>query len=159
MFPHLTDLQRKNKSRGLRVVGVTSEQNSSKLKQFVEEMGYGMDYTVAVDAEGDLEQKLSGPAGGGLPKYHTHSVNTNVCNHYSPPIRSSPERWGELHLIRAARGTAPPGALLAPGFPRQREKIGGAHICTPVTMRNQVYRQRHEKKKNSRENRRKGERQ
>jgi hypothetical protein len=69
MFPHLTDLQRKNKGRGLRVVGVTNEQNNAKLKQFVAEMGYGMDYTVAVDADGELEQKLSGPAGAAT---HTH---------------------------------------------------------------------------------------
>jgi len=50
------------------VVGVTSEANSAQLKQFVHQMGYGMDYTVAVDEGDELANKLMGPAGvRGIP--------------------------------------------------------------------------------------------
>jgi len=118
MFPHLTDLQRKNKARGLRVVGVTNEQNSPKLQQFVNEMGYGMDYTVAVDADGELEQKLSGPAGvRGIP--HAFVVDSQGTVKYSghpaqPQFQSEVDR---------ALDAAKPAQVALPLIASSREEL------------------------------------
>ncbi|KAK3239141.1 hypothetical protein CYMTET_50910 [Cymbomonas tetramitiformis] len=66
MFPHLTDLQRKNKS--LHIVGISTEQASPALTKFVESQGYAMDYTVACDEDQEVQNKLMGPAGvRGIP--------------------------------------------------------------------------------------------
>jgi len=47
-IPHLTELQKKFEKRGVVFVGVTDE-DSSKVKPFVDKMGEKMDYTVAID--------------------------------------------------------------------------------------------------------------
>ena len=47
-IPHLTEMQKKYASRGVTIVGVTDEE-SSKVKPFVNEQGDNMNYTVAID--------------------------------------------------------------------------------------------------------------
>jgi thiol-disulfide isomerase/thioredoxin len=48
-IPHLTELQKKYKDKGLIVIGITDENNPRALPQFVKKMGDKMDYTVAYD--------------------------------------------------------------------------------------------------------------
>eukprot|EP00123_Amoebidium_parasiticum_P016226 comp23344_c0_seq1/m.38512 comp23344_c0_seq1/g.38512 ORF comp23344_c0_seq1/g.38512 comp23344_c0_seq1/m.38512 type:complete len:193 (-) comp23344_c0_seq1:461-1039(-) len=72
-IPHLTDLQRKYGPRGVTIIGVTSEQKGPVVP-FVEKMGSGMDYTVALDSE-DSVQELQFQAGAkGIP--HSFVINT-----------------------------------------------------------------------------------
>jgi thiol-disulfide isomerase/thioredoxin len=47
-IPHLTELQRKYKDKGVVVMGITAE-DSEVVKPFVNQMGDKMDYTIAVD--------------------------------------------------------------------------------------------------------------
>jgi thiol-disulfide isomerase/thioredoxin len=49
-IPHLSELQKKFADRGVVVVGV-SDESSSKVQPFVDEMGEKMDYTVAIDRD------------------------------------------------------------------------------------------------------------
>ena len=49
-IPHLTELQKKFRDRGVVVVGV-SDEASSKVQPFVDGMGEKMDYTVAIDRD------------------------------------------------------------------------------------------------------------
>jgi thiol-disulfide isomerase/thioredoxin len=57
-IPHLTELQKKFKDKGVVFIGV-SDEKSDVVKKFVEKMGDKMDYTVAIDggktAEGYME--------------------------------------------------------------------------------------------------------
>ncbi len=46
MFPHLSEIARKYKEKGLKVIGIGLEEDSTQLKQFVESQGSKMDYTV-----------------------------------------------------------------------------------------------------------------
>src|SRR5262245_40618322 len=48
-IPHLTELQKKFKDKGVVFIGV-SDEASDVVKKFVEKMGDKMDYTVAIDA-------------------------------------------------------------------------------------------------------------
>ena len=48
-IPHLTELQKKFKDKGVVVIGVTDEE-SDVVKKFVKQMGDKMDYTIAIDA-------------------------------------------------------------------------------------------------------------
>ena len=50
-IPHLTELQKKYAGRGVTIVGVTDEE-SAKVKLFVDGQGAQMDYTVAIDRGG-----------------------------------------------------------------------------------------------------------
>mmetsp|Transcript_21619 Transcript_21619/g.67982 ORF Transcript_21619/g.67982 Transcript_21619/m.67982 type:complete len:208 (-) Transcript_21619:27-650(-) len=68
VFPHLTDIARKNKAKGLFCVGITNERKSPQLAAFVQQQSYGMDYTVAVDVDSEGQEKLIMPAGArGIP--------------------------------------------------------------------------------------------
>ena len=49
-IPHLTELQKKYENRGVVVVGVTDEE-SAKVKPFVDQQGDKMNYTVAIDRD------------------------------------------------------------------------------------------------------------
>jgi thiol-disulfide isomerase/thioredoxin len=49
-IPHLSELQKKFEKRGVVIVGV-SDEDSSKVKPFVDEQGDKMDYTVALDRD------------------------------------------------------------------------------------------------------------
>jgi thiol-disulfide isomerase/thioredoxin len=48
-IPHLTELQKQFKDKGVVFIGITDEK-TEVAKKFVEKMGAKMDYTVAVDA-------------------------------------------------------------------------------------------------------------
>jgi len=49
-IPHLTEIARKYKDKGLTVIGITNE-DEQKTKAFVTQMGSKMDYNVVVDSE------------------------------------------------------------------------------------------------------------
>eukprot|EP00191_Tetraselmis_sp_GSL018_P014477 CAMPEP_0177584202 /NCGR_PEP_ID=MMETSP0419_2-20121207/3769_1 /TAXON_ID=582737 /ORGANISM="Tetraselmis sp., Strain GSL018" /LENGTH=201 /DNA_ID=CAMNT_0019073723 /DNA_START=229 /DNA_END=831 /DNA_ORIENTATION=+ len=67
VFPHLSEIARRHRPKGLVVVGVTSEPKA-QVQGFVQQMGASMDYSVASDARGDCQRKLAGPAGvRGIP--------------------------------------------------------------------------------------------
>ncbi|KAK9806245.1 hypothetical protein WJX72_007129 [[Myrmecia] bisecta] len=68
VFPHLSEIQKKFKPKGLRVIGVCLEDPSPTLKSFVHQQGDKMHYTVAVDPKGVVGQKLMEFAGvTGIP--------------------------------------------------------------------------------------------
>ncbi len=48
-IPHLTELQKKFKDRGVVVVGVSSEEDAAVVKKFVDAQGAKMEYVVALD--------------------------------------------------------------------------------------------------------------
>ncbi|MEN8126626.1 MAG: TlpA disulfide reductase family protein [Planctomycetota bacterium] len=50
-IPHLTDIQKKYKDKGVTVIGISDEDDLEKVKAFVTKQGEAMDYTVAVDAQ------------------------------------------------------------------------------------------------------------
>jgi len=50
-IPHLTEVQKKYKDKGVTIIGITNENDIDKVKAFVSDQGEKMDYTVAVDAD------------------------------------------------------------------------------------------------------------
>ena len=50
--PHLTEIQRKYKDKGVTIIGISSEKEVNTVKKFVSKQGDKMDYTVAVDKTG-----------------------------------------------------------------------------------------------------------
>ena len=48
-IPHLTELQKKYKDKGVTIIGVSVDQNHSAVSPFIKEMSDKMDYTVAID--------------------------------------------------------------------------------------------------------------
>ncbi len=48
-IPHLTELQRKYKDKGITFIGVSVDQNQNAVAPFVQEMGDKMDYCIAID--------------------------------------------------------------------------------------------------------------
>jgi eukaryotic-like serine/threonine-protein kinase len=48
-IPHLTELQKKYRQKGVTVIGVSVDQNRNAVAPYVKEMGDKMDYTVALD--------------------------------------------------------------------------------------------------------------
>ncbi|MCD6175961.1 MAG: TlpA family protein disulfide reductase [Planctomycetes bacterium] len=51
-IPHLTEIQKKYKDKGVTVIGITNETDLGEVKKFVAEQGNKMDYTVAIDKSG-----------------------------------------------------------------------------------------------------------
>ena len=51
-IPHLTEVQKQFKDKGVTVIGISNEKEIESVKAFVAEQGKKMDYTVAVDSEG-----------------------------------------------------------------------------------------------------------
>lgn len=54
-IPHLTQIQKKYKGKGVTVIGISTERPET-VKPFVQKMGDQMDYTVAVDVKGYAEK-------------------------------------------------------------------------------------------------------
>ena len=52
-IPHLTEIQKRFKDKGVTVIGI-SDESSDTVKPFVEKQGDTMNYTVAVDTEGKV---------------------------------------------------------------------------------------------------------
>ena len=50
--PHLTEIQKQFKDKGVTVIGISNEKNLDTVKSFVASQGEKMNYTVAVDIEG-----------------------------------------------------------------------------------------------------------
>ena len=66
-IPHLTELQKKYKDKGVVFVGV-SDETAAKVKPFVEQMGGKMDYTVALDKQHKTSAAYMGAYGiNGIP--------------------------------------------------------------------------------------------
>jgi thiol-disulfide isomerase/thioredoxin len=66
-IPHLTELQRKFKDKGVVFIGI-SDEKPDKVKPFVEKMGDKMDYTVAIDKDkGTSEGYMEAYGINGIP--------------------------------------------------------------------------------------------
>ena len=66
-IPHLTELQKQFKDKGVTIVGISNE-TADVVKPFVSNMAEKMDYTVAVDADGQVSKKYMAAFGiGGIP--------------------------------------------------------------------------------------------
>ncbi|GAB4818625.1 hypothetical protein N2152v2_005671 [Parachlorella kessleri] len=107
-FPHLSGLQRKFRDKGLRVVGVSLEEDSPQTRRFVEQQGSNMEYAVAVDSRGEAGHKLMGAAGvsgiphafvvdgKGLIRHHGHPMEPRfeqvVCDEAPAAAPSSPQQ-------------------------------------------------------------------
>ncbi len=80
-IPHLTEIQKKYKDKGLTVIGVSTpggypEETIEKVKSFVGEMGEKMDYTVAFDTQGFVRQNYMTAFGAqGIP--HAFIIDRN----------------------------------------------------------------------------------
>lgn len=59
-IPHLTELQKKFKDKGVTFIGI-SQEDSAEVKPFVESMGDAMQYTVAVDNNGATTESYLAP--------------------------------------------------------------------------------------------------
>lgn len=55
-IPHLTEVQKKYKDKGVTVIGITNEKDLEKVKAFVTEQGDKMDYTVAIEDGGNISK-------------------------------------------------------------------------------------------------------
>lgn len=63
-IPHLTELQRKHRDKGLVVIGLSVDQKGlDAVKPFVEEWGDKMDYTVALDRDQETSMAYMEPFG------------------------------------------------------------------------------------------------
>lgn len=59
-IPHLTELQRKYKDRGLEIIGISTEDKAT-VEEFLKSMGDKMDYRVALDTDGITSEAYSKP--------------------------------------------------------------------------------------------------
>ncbi|RUP47169.1 hypothetical protein BC936DRAFT_146061 [Jimgerdemannia flammicorona] len=67
-IPHITEVAHKYKTKDVTIVGVTNEQDENTVKNFVEDMGDKMDYTVAIDLERSARNALFVPSkASGIP--------------------------------------------------------------------------------------------
>jgi len=79
-IPHLTEVQKKYKDKGVTVIGITNEKDIEKVKTFVTEQGDKMDYTVAVDAERKVsEGYMKAYAQRGIPAAFIVDKKGNVA--------------------------------------------------------------------------------
>lgn len=67
-IPHLTELQNKLKDKGVTVIGISNEDDTEKVKDFVAEQGEKMGYTVALDPDKKVNNGYMNAFGqGGIP--------------------------------------------------------------------------------------------
>lgn len=87
-IPHLTELQRKYRDKGLIVIGATGPgrgETLSKVKRFVSSRGDAMDYTVAYDKTGKThEQYMLAARAGGIPYAFLVDKTGNLVWHGHP---------------------------------------------------------------------------
>lgn len=77
-IPHLTELAHKYKDT-VEFIGVTSETDKAAVEAFVKKMGDKMDYAVALDVEGTVNEKYMGAYGvSGIPAAFVVDTNGNV---------------------------------------------------------------------------------
>lgn len=77
-IPHLTEMQKKFKDKGVVFIGVT-EEKSEVVKKFVEKMGDKMDYTVAIDEGKTSEGYMQAYGIGGIPHAFIVDKEGNVA--------------------------------------------------------------------------------
>ena len=95
-IPHLTELQEKFKDKNVTFVGV-SQEGLNTVKPFVKEMGESMDYTVAVDQNGQTTSAYLAPFGvRGIP--HAFVVKDGKLAWHGHPMDGLAE---ELESITA----------------------------------------------------------
>lgn len=83
-IPHLTELQKKFKDKGVVFIGVTDEK-SDKVKPFVEKQGDKMDYIVAIDKEGGTSEGYMQAYGiNGIPHAFVVDKEGKVAWHGHP---------------------------------------------------------------------------
>eukprot|EP00195_Chlamydomonas_chlamydogama_P012350 CAMPEP_0202906278 /NCGR_PEP_ID=MMETSP1392-20130828/38079_1 /ASSEMBLY_ACC=CAM_ASM_000868 /TAXON_ID=225041 /ORGANISM="Chlamydomonas chlamydogama, Strain SAG 11-48b" /LENGTH=213 /DNA_ID=CAMNT_0049594703 /DNA_START=25 /DNA_END=666 /DNA_ORIENTATION=+ len=66
-IPHLTDIQRKYSDKNVQIIGITSEDNAQKVKEFVASMGSKMEYTVAMDTSQEAQRLMNAAGAHGIP--------------------------------------------------------------------------------------------
>ena len=104
-IPHLTDLQKKFADRGVVVVGVSDEE-LSKVRPFVEQMGDKMDYTVAVDSGGRTAQGYMTAYGqNGIPHAFVVDLEGRVAWHGHPMsgLEQALEKLAKLPVAQSPR--------------------------------------------------------
>ena len=83
-IPHLTEMQKKFADRGVIFIGV-SDEDVSKVRQFVDKMGAKMDYTVAVDNNRQTSKAYMGAFGqNGIPHAFVVDREGRVAWHGHP---------------------------------------------------------------------------
>ncbi|GAB4818624.1 hypothetical protein N2152v2_005670 [Parachlorella kessleri] len=109
-FPHLSSLQRKYKSRGLRIVGVCTEDDVTRTRRFVEQQGSNMDYTVAVDSRGEVGERLMTAAGvHGIP--HAFIIDAKgIIRHHGHPLEPKFEQVLQQVVSEAGARQGPPAS-------------------------------------------------
>ncbi|MHC5163961.1 MAG: redoxin domain-containing protein [Planctomycetota bacterium] len=80
-IPHLTEIQKNFKDKGVTVIGVSNEaKDIERVKRFVAEQGEKMDYTVAVDVEGKVgDGYMKAHKQGGIPTAFIVDAQGNVA--------------------------------------------------------------------------------
>lgn len=95
-IPHLTELQEKFKEKGVRVIGVSTEEISTVM-DFVEGQGKKMEYTVAVDNDGKTSQSLMQEFGvQGIPHAFVIDRKGKLAWHGHPLDKEFDEKLQEL---------------------------------------------------------------
>ncbi|MHC5118508.1 MAG: peroxiredoxin family protein [Planctomycetota bacterium] len=78
-IPHLTEIQKQFKDKGVTVIGISNE-GVNTVKPFVEKMGDKMDYTVAVDTGGKAGAGYMDAFGqGGIPTAFIVDAKGNIA--------------------------------------------------------------------------------
>ncbi|KAK9827725.1 hypothetical protein WJX81_005679 [Elliptochloris bilobata] len=126
VFPHLSEIARKNAAHGLAVVGVSLEPVSPELQAFVQQQANKMEYAVAADRDGRVGQELMQAAGvSGIPcaLVVDRQGIVRFCGHPADPAF-------EAAVRQACAQTAPePAAQQRPALEtRSREQLAAAPI-------------------------------
>ena len=105
-IPHINDMYKSLKSRGLVVVGI-SDETRAKVEPFVNQRGDAMSYFVAVDKTKDAKSKLMTPTGGsGIP--HAVIVADGKIVFIGNPHPSADGERMEMVIRRSLRGRYDP---------------------------------------------------
>ncbi|KXZ47362.1 hypothetical protein GPECTOR_36g84 [Gonium pectorale] len=129
---HLTELQHKYKDKHVYIVGVSSESNVQVVKKFVDGMGSQMEYTVAVDTAGEVQEGLMMPAGArGIPHaFVVDSTNTVTFSGHpmEPGFESALRTAAAGASDRAGGAGGPTGRQPLPLITASAEELGGMSV-------------------------------
>ncbi len=105
-IPHLSEIQKKYKDKGVVVVGITEEEPDI-VKPFVKEAGDNMDYTVAVDRDGTMNEAYMEAFGiDGIPHAFIVDKEGRIAWHGHPEVgmdKALEEIVGGKYDLEAAR--------------------------------------------------------
>ncbi len=77
-IPHLTEVQKKYKDKNVTIIGISNE-TSDKVKPFVEKMGDNMNYTIAIDTNGNADKAYMEAFGAqGIPTAFIVDQNSTI---------------------------------------------------------------------------------